>query len=81
MNPCGVPGCQHWAPGDAVYCATHEDVEKRRRRLRAKVERETIARVVAWLRPTDHDVGNPWQDMAADIADAIERGDWRSDAG
>lgn len=78
MNPCGVPGCQHWAPGDAVYCATHEDVEKRRKRLRDKVERETIARVVAWLRVVAERNTSAAGRLAADVyADAIERGDWK----
>ena len=47
-------------------------------------QRETIARVVAWLRDTYSTVGTHWNDgretseyVSTALADALERGDWK----
>ena len=47
---------------------------KRQTRLRAEVERETIAAVVAWLEKRAYD-GN--ENEIALMVDALARGDWR----
>lgn len=55
-------------------------------RLAVDAERETIARVVAWLRAEAAKHGGPMPGVdpvgsVRVIADAIERGDWRNDDG
>lgn len=48
--------------------------------VQAETERETISRVVAWLRErADERHGSAGQLWSADIANRLERGDWRGE--
>lgn len=80
-STCAVPGCERLKGEEGVYCLTHWTRDRELRRARERGERETIARVVAWLRATPGERGLPWVDYAHDIADLLETGDWRNDDG
>lgn len=50
--------------------------------IRCETERETIARVVAWLRDVAERNTSAAGRLAADVyADAIERGEWKGGEG